>query len=498
MADALGIDPDVRTIMFDGFWYPNPLSFATSPTEEMARRRQRTVTGQIHGDLNGNNILVSKFASPNPSYFLIDFEFYEQGQELFYDHAYAELSHLLLMRARSDSANWRSLLYELRSHIRPEDGSRLRGDDLGLVEVVRSIRGEVTSWIDRHESDRLSSLECQYLLARVAVGLNFAHKRIDDKLRRMSFVYAAANLKDYLAFVRAKWPKHGPPIDLETQSPAAETSSQPVSQGGPAPVADNPPALPDRPAIAVLAFENLSGDPSKDFVSDGLSHEIMLALSKIDWLMVIGRGSTFRYKDTDADLSKISHDLGVHYVVEGRVRFAGERIRVSVQLVNALNSHHLWSERYDRQFDDIFELEEEIAKSIAANVDSTLRVEERSRAGKLGSRASTWLGYQYALGRFFADPLGGMDAAFSELRDLTEREPAFADAHALLAVFETRKILTLDSGDPVKDLDQARGHAVTATQLDHHSSMAKVGAEPCVTAGRTVRGRRRTGPARYH
>jgi hypothetical protein len=163
-------------------------------------------------------------------------------------------------------------------------------------------------WVDRHQANRLSYMEGQYLLARVAAGLNFANKHVPEKSRRMAFLYAAANLKDFLRLNALDWPKHGPQFEIDDVRPtASEAMLEPCAAEGDQEASSQPetehPTLPDRPAIAVLAFENLSGDASQEYFSDGITQEIITTLSSVDWLMVIARGSSFAYKGQAVDVN---------------------------------------------------------------------------------------------------------------------------------------------------------------------------------------------------
>jgi adenylate cyclase len=123
-----------------------------------------------------------------------------------------------------------------------------------------------------------------------------------------------------------------------------------------------------RPAVAVLPFENLSGDPDQEYFADGLTEDIITALSMWRYFPVIARNSTFAYKGTSPDIRKIGEELGARYVIEGSVRKAGGRVRVTAQLINSETGHHVWAERYDRDLTDIFELQDELTRRIAATV----------------------------------------------------------------------------------------------------------------------------------
>lgn len=126
--------------------------------------------------------------------------------------------------------------------------------------------------------------------------------------------------------------------------------------------------LPDKPSIAVLAFENLSGDPEQEYFADGLAEDIITGLSKFHWFFVIARNSSFTYKGSAVDVKQVARELGVQYVLEGSVRKAGNRVRITAQLVDALTGRHVWAERYDRELQDIFEVQDEITQAIVGQV----------------------------------------------------------------------------------------------------------------------------------
>ena len=123
-------------------------------------------------------------------------------------------------------------------------------------------------------------------------------------------------------------------------------------------------SLPDKPSIAVLPFVNMSGDPKQEFFSDGITEDIITALSKVPMLFVIARNSTFAYKGKAVNVKQISEELGVQYVLEGSVQRSADRVRITAQLIDALTGHHLWAERYDRELKDIFALQDEVTRNI--------------------------------------------------------------------------------------------------------------------------------------
>jgi TolB-like protein len=138
--------------------------------------------------------------------------------------------------------------------------------------------------------------------------------------------------------------------------------------------------MPDRPAIAVLPFANMTGDPGQEYFSDGISEDIITALSKLRWFLVIARNSSFIYKGKAVHLKQIADELGVGYVVEGSVRKDGNRVRITVQLNDVATGSHIWAERYDRDLADVFAVQDEITESIVAAIEPQLYAAENFRA----------------------------------------------------------------------------------------------------------------------
>jgi adenylate cyclase len=143
--------------------------------------------------------------------------------------------------------------------------------------------------------------------------------------------------------------------------------------------------LPQKPSIAVLPFTNMSGDPEQEYFSDGITEDIITALSKINNLLIIARNSTFTYKGKSVDVRQVSREQGVRYVLEGSVRKAGNQVRVTAQLIDATTSHHIWAERYDRELKDIFAVQDEIMREIVVALDVELNAGEQARAWSSGT-----------------------------------------------------------------------------------------------------------------
>jgi adenylate cyclase len=140
------------------------------------------------------------------------------------------------------------------------------------------------------------------------------------------------------------------------------------------------PPLPDKPSIAVLPFANMSGDPEQEYFADGMVEEIITALSRIRWLFVIARNSSFTYKGQAVDVKQVGHELGVRYVLEGSVRKAGGRVRITAQLIDATNSAHLWADRFDGPLEDVFDLQDKVASSVAGVIEPALQAAEIHRS----------------------------------------------------------------------------------------------------------------------
>src|SRR5262245_22181390 len=155
-----------------------------------------------------------------------------------------------------------------------------------------------------------------------------------------------------------------------TQIPEQANHNEPLCSGLP---------LPDRPSIAVLRFTNMSGDAEQDYFSDGVTEDIITALSRLRWFFVIARNSTFVYKGQAVNVKQIGWELGVRYVLEGSVRRQGRRVRITSQLVDAMAGNHIWAERYDRKLSDVFALQDEITASVTATIEPRLVADEGTR-----------------------------------------------------------------------------------------------------------------------
>jgi TolB-like protein len=191
-------------------------------------------------------------------------------------------------------------------------------------------------------------------------------------------------------------------------------------------------ALPDQPSVAVLPFLNLSGDPDQDYFADGVVEDIIGALSRMRWLFVIARNSSFTYKGRAVDVKQVGRELGVRYVLEGSVRKAGTRVRVTGQLIDATTGAHLWAERFDSTLDDIFDLHDELATSVVGAIAPQLERAEIQRAKhKPTAKLDAYDYYLRGMASFHRGNREGMNEALPLFYQAIERDPNFASGYAM-------------------------------------------------------------------
>ena len=255
---------------------------------------------------------------------------------------------------------------------------------------------------------------------------------------------------------------------------AAEVTAQDPADGrvGPGAAAAEP-AQPDKPSIAVLAFTNMSGDPSQEYFSDGITEDIITELSRFSALFVIARNSSFQYKGKAVDVRQVGCELGVRYVLEGSVRRSGRRVRISAQLVDAVSGAHRWAERYDRQLEDAFALQDEVARAIAPILAAHVNKAEIERA--LNKPPVAWQAYDYYLRatHIQASYFSSFRAAdLYEIRRLLEQslalDPDYARACTMLSWTHFSAWIAALDGDHLNPaaFNRAYQQARKAVQLD--------------------------------
>ncbi len=203
------LSTDEPSFVVNGHWYPNPLVFALGNRRMPERVRLRAIKGHTHSDLHGMNVLLRPSPEGEPAYYFIDLDEYRSDAFLFFDHGYFELSYLLHQREATSVSQWRTLLESIEDRNRRSGGGIQSADDLGIVRLCSAFRDGVVDWMEAREPHRIAGLEGQYMLARVAAGLNFANKAMTNAPRFKALIYAARELKGYLKFQNIDWPKEG-------------------------------------------------------------------------------------------------------------------------------------------------------------------------------------------------------------------------------------------------------------------------------------------------
>jgi len=225
--------------------------------------------------------------------------------------------------------------------------------------------------------------------------------------------------------------------------------------------------LPDKPSIAVLPFVNMSDDPKQEFFSDGMTEEIITALSKSPYLFVIARQSTFAYKGKPVKVKQVSEELGVRYVLEGSVRRSGEKVRITAQLIDAMTGYHLWAERYDRDLKEIFALQDEIALKILKTVHEKLQPADHARVlGKGARNLEAFLKAMEAREHFFRVTPEDNAMARNLYEEAIALDPQYAFAYVALAFTHMADIWFDTSKFPKESVRRAIELAEKAIALD--------------------------------
>jgi adenylate cyclase len=231
--------------------------------------------------------------------------------------------------------------------------------------------------------------------------------------------------------------------------------------------------LPDKPSIAVLPFDNLSGDPEQEYFSDGITDDLITDLSKISGLFVVARNSSFLYKGQSVKIQKVAEDLGIRYVLEGSVRKAGDKIRINAQLIDAITGGHLWAERYDRDYKDIFRLQDEVIERIVFALSVKLTQKEKEQlARKYTENLEAYDYYLSGAQALYSYSVKGLAKARSMFQKAIDLDPKFAQAyaaHAMASSYIFRYSPTVRIED---DRIQAFEFATKALALDSSLPMA--------------------------
>ncbi|MBR0709102.1 winged helix-turn-helix domain-containing tetratricopeptide repeat protein [Bradyrhizobium liaoningense] len=294
-------------------------------------------------------------------------------------------------------------------------------------------------WSDRIVSD--SALNSRINAARKALGDDGATQRLIKTIPRKGFRFVG---------------------DVREDGAAAPAPAEPATAR----------AVTDRPAIAVLAFENMSGDPAQDYFGDGISEDILTALSKQRWFMVIARNSSFTYKGRAVHIRQIAEELGVRYIVEGSVRKADNRVRITAQLNDATSGSHLWAERYDRELVDVFAVQDEITNAIVAAIEPHIHAAENFRSHrKPPASLDAWDLLMRALSHYWRVTRQDHAAAKALLERAIAIDPNYGQALSVLAVNDMFGVhlgwTELAAVAPV-----AEAAALKAVRCDHEDAWA--------------------------
>ncbi len=225
------------------------------------------------------------------------------------------------------------------------------------------------------------------------------------------------------------------PVRVYSLGVGVAARAPPATQSEPAvPEKPSPLALPDKPSIAVLPFQNMSGDVEQDYFCDGMVEDIITGLSRINWLFVIARNSSFAYKGKAVDMKQIGRELGVRYVLEGSVRKAGNRLRITGQLIEAESGVHVWAERYDGALEDVFDLQDKITAAIVGIIEPNVRRAEIERAQrKRPDSLDAYDLYLRALPHLASAMPEDAKIGMGYLEEALKLDPKYAAAHAYMA-----------------------------------------------------------------
>jgi adenylate cyclase len=235
------------------------------------------------------------------------------------------------------------------------------------------------------------------------------------------------------------------------------------------------PALPDKPSIAVLPFQNMSGDPEQEYFSDGMTEDLITDLSKVSGLFVIARNSSFAYKGRSVKVQEIGRDLGVRFVLEGSVRKAGNRVRITAQLIDAGSGGHLWAERFDRDLTDIFSTQDEVVERIVGALAVKLTQGEvqrlRRRATANVQAYETWLRARELLSRSTRDAIAQAKVMY---RRAIEIDASFAPPQAGLSLAVLAEYVSDWAEDPAEALNEAERWSRRACELDDQEPLSLI------------------------
>jgi Predicted integral membrane protein len=275
-------------------------------------------------------------------------------------------------------------------------------------------------------------------------------------------------------------PVHTFMVEIDSSSKVLEAFAVPAPAEPTPQAAPEPPAAAEAkvPAIAVLPFTNMGGDPEQEYFADGITEDIITNLSLWRTFPVISRNSSFTYRGKSHNLKQVASELGARYIVEGSVRKGGNRVRITAQLIDADEDHHLWSEKWDRTLEDIFDVQDEVSEAIARRVAPSVTGHEQNRlVRKRPENLSAWEEYLQGLRNFherqrtdYEDD--GLTQARKHFERAIEMEPSHSDAHAFLGLCSMWELVQRITKDPEQTLDEIMVHGRKAESLNHENPLA--------------------------
>jgi adenylate cyclase len=230
------------------------------------------------------------------------------------------------------------------------------------------------------------------------------------------------------------------------------------------------PPLPDKPSIAVLPFQNMSGDPEQEYFVDGLVEDIITALSRDRGLFVIARNSSFTYKGQAVDIRQVGRELGVRYVLEGSVRKAAGRLRITAQLIDGETGAHLWADRFDGSVEEVFDLQDLVSGKVMAALAPSVERAEMDRSTRKAANLHAYDFLLRALAEYYKMTVQGIDRAQGFLQQSLALDSTFARSHALLAATYAARVANSWSNDLSADSAAAERSARTAMELDNNDA----------------------------
>jgi len=226
-----------------------------------------------------------------------------------------------------------------------------------------------------------------------------------------------------------------------------------------------PPPLSDGPSIAVLPFQNMSGDPEQEYFADGMVEEIITSLSRIHWLFVIARNSSFTYKGQTVDVKRVGLELGVRYVLEGSVRKGGSRVRITAQLIDALTGAHLWADRFEGSLEDVFALQDKVASSVAGVIEPALQAAETARSSRSPTADLTAYDLYLRAYAMVSSSARQIPEALRLMEEAIARDPHYGPALAWAAACCQRLLYDNKSEDPAADARKGADFARRALEV---------------------------------